>query len=79
MLASLFPMNQNDLLVGSSRLLALSAAEEAEEAEEAGEAEEVEGAEEVMILTTTPTPSLPKPRMGSSMGKNQQYSQETER
>ena len=70
-------MNQNDLLVSSSRLLVLSTTKEAEEVEV--EEAEAEGAEEVMTLMTTPTPLLPKLRMGSSMGKNQQYSQETEK
>ena len=78
MLAGPSQTNQNNLLVDSSKLPALSAEEEvAAEAVEAAEvAEEVEGA---TILTTTPMPSLPRLQMGSSMGKSQQYSQEIER
>ena len=75
--------NQSNLLVDYSKPPVSSAAAEAEEAveeavEEAAEeaAEEAEGA---TTLMTTPTPSLHKPQMGSSMGRNQRYSRETEK
>ena len=70
--------NQNNLLVDSSRLLALFVEKDmAVEAVEAAEAaEEVEGA---MILTTTPTPLLPKLQTENSTGKNPQFSQEIEK
>ena len=76
-LAGLSQTNQNDLLVDSSRLLALSV-EEAEEVEAAEEeAVAVAVAEEgVTIPTTTLTPSPPRLQMGNSTGRNQQYSQE---